>query len=366
MSHDISRDYAVRACHHVCAFREICRRSHIKPDPGKFRLFNCLGCSGIMRGFSHRGGMVLLLGHKKYFKGDSWSDRNFSNNSVIVACGLGFTIWLSHGADKLVRRADRSFLAAYRYLSMEAPFPATLGLTLDKLWNWPLEVIGGWITQLVNPFELVRRCIQENSESGWTGVFGKYWGFPIAFSIAIDAVLILSAYGFNLQSQAPALFLYFIWASTKWLIAVAAVHLSLRLLRLTSNVGIIVSCYTIMVAYAPFLSLLESPATYHQIEILSLLKAQHLDFIGSMKFIFGHVDELKQSEFQSRIMQLSFQLEGALFLILNVLVAENLSPYLLNDKFKTYLALWFSSFVSFIPSGVLAVFWDVIVYRNIS
>jgi hypothetical protein len=246
------------------------------------------------------------------------------------------------------------------------PIPATIGiLIVERLWNWPLETITSWATRLFNPSTLVQDCIQQNGVSGWRHVIGSYWSFPIAFSIALDAVLVLSAYGVDLKVQPPALLLYLVWASLKWLIAVAAIYIALKLLRFSSNFGIIVACYTIVVNAAPLFSLLESPATYHQLELLSAIKAQHLSFIDSVRFLFGHANELKQTEFQSRLIQSCLQIEGALFLILNIFVAESLTSYLLINRFKAYLALWFSSFVSFVPSGALAVFWDAIVYQYI-
>lgn len=237
---------------------------------------------------------------------------------------------------------------------------------MQGLWDWLLDAATGWMARLSAPSELVRSCVQESSRSTWNGVVKKIWAFPIFCSVILDAVLTFSAYGFDLSSNIPILIAYFLWTITKWFIAAAAVYLSLKLFRLTATFGVVVACYTVVVIYAPVWALIESVVTYRQVEILSILKAQHLDFTSVLSFIVSHSDLFKQSDMQSYVLPISFQLESALYLSANAFVAESIAHYLLNDKFKTYLALWLSSFVGFLPTGALYLLWDVLVYRNIT
>jgi hypothetical protein len=239
---------------------------------------------------------------------------------------------------------------------------------LQGLWDWLLDTATGWMARLTSPSQLVRSCIQENSVGGWTGIVKKYWAFPIFCSVILDAVITFSAYGFDLSSNIPILITYFLWTIMKWLMAAVAVYLSLKFFRLTATFGVVLACYTVVVIYAPVWTLIESGATYHQVEILSILKAQHLDFFstGAFKFIVSHSDLFKQSDMQSYLLPISFQLESALYLIPNAFVAESIVHYLLTDKFKSYLALWLSSLIALLPTGVLYLLWDALVYRNIT
>jgi hypothetical protein len=121
-----------------------------------------------------------------------------------------------------------------------------------------------------------------------------------------------------------------------------------------------------VVIYAPIFNLLESPFTYYQISILSQVKAQHLDFAGSIKYLFSHVNEMKQSELQAGLFPMLVNMEGVFFLISSVFAAESLTTYLLNDQFKTYLAVWLSSVVSFFPTVLLSILKIAVVYNYVN
>lgn len=150
----------------------------------------------------------------------------------------------------------------------------------------------------------------------------------------------------------------------KWFIGAAAIHFFPKLFRQTANLNIVVVCYTLIVIYAPLFSLLESPGLYSQLLIVSQLRAQQLEFAETIKFLFAHASELKPSDFQVALTTILQQIEGAIFIILSVFVAESLAALLLNDKFKTYLAQWLSSIVSFFPIAILNAIWVAVEWRH--
>jgi hypothetical protein len=235
---------------------------------------------------------------------------------------------------------------------------------LENLWKWPIREIADWVHYLANPSELVVLCIQE-SKSGSRAVVEKFWFFPIGCSMAINAVLVLRAYGFDIQSQAPALAIYFVYMCLKSLFGAIAITVLLSLFRFTPRRDIVFSCYTIVVMYAPIFSVLDCAGSYYQLEILSQIKAQHLDFADSFRFLRAHANEMKQSEIQATVITVSAQLESAMFVVANVLTAECLTRYLMNDRFKTYLAVWLSFFVSFLPTVALNGLWSATMFRYI-
>ena len=235
---------------------------------------------------------------------------------------------------------------------------------MDKAFDWSIDLIVDWASQLTNPSGLVERCLNENASSGFRGVVRRFWVFPILCSIALDAVLVFSAFGFDLESRGPAFALYLVYTSLKWFIGAAAINLLLRLFRQTSNLNIVIACYTFIVIYAPIFSLLESLGLYQQIWIVSQLKAQQLDLMETIKFLVSHANELKQSELQIFATTLFFQMESTISLVASVFVAESLAWHLINDKFKTYLAVWLSSIVSLLPNAILNILWVLVEYRH--
>jgi hypothetical protein len=237
-----------------------------------------------------------------------------------------------------------------------------LGSPLNKLWDWTIGSVIAWARQLASPSELVRSCLQE---SDWMIVIAKFWAFPIVLSIAIDGALVLHAYGLDLHLQPTALLLYFVYTCLKWLIAATAIILLLKLFGLTSRFNVVVSCYTIVVIYAPIFSLSESPNAHYQLSVLSQVKAQHLDLIDSIKYLVLHVKEMKQPTVPGSLLFVLANLEGVFVLVSSVFAAESLTQYLLNDRLKTYLAVWLSSLVSFFPTVLLTIFKTGVVYSYI-
>ena len=97
--------------------------------------------------------------------------------------------------------------------------------------------------------------------------------------------------------------------------------------------------------------------------VVTLLKAQHLDLMETIRFLFTHAKELKPSETQVLTSTLLMQMESTAFLIASVFVAEGLAQRLINDKFRTYLAVWFSGAVSLVPNTILNTIWVIVEWR---
>jgi len=97
---------------------------------------------------------------------------------------------------------------------------------------------------------------------------------------------------------------------------------------------------------------------------VSQLKAQQIDLMETIKFIVAHAKELKPSDSQAFATTLLLQVESAIYLVASVFVAESLARHLINDKFKTYLAVWLSSIVSLLPNAVLNFLWVLVEYRH--
>jgi hypothetical protein len=243
---------------------------------------------------------------------------------------------------------------------------------LNEYLTLPIRAIVDWAADLFSPSDLLARCLQENATNGFRGVIGKFWTVPIGLTILFDAGFVFAAFGFDLQSGGPAFALYVIYTSLKWFIGAAVVALLLRLFRQTSNLNIVVACYTFIVAYAPIFSLLESPGLFNRVSAVSELKAHGVSLIDAInliltdpkKFVLDHPYVAEETYFFASTKMLLWHSESAIFLIVSVFVAENLAALLLNDKFRTYLVVWLASVVSVFPVALLNLIWVVVEWRQ--
>ena len=109
-------------------------------------------------------------------------------------------------------------------------------MTVAEFLGWPIGKIVDWAIYLWSPARLAEDCLVESTNKGISGVVSKFWLFPISLSIALDLVLVFSAFGFDLETQAPAFLLYLVYTSLKWFIGAVAINLLLKLFRQTEPV----------------------------------------------------------------------------------------------------------------------------------
>jgi hypothetical protein len=212
----------------------------------------------------------------------------------------------------------------------------------------------------------MERCLAENAANGFQGVARKFWLFPIGLSIALDLALVFTAFGLKLESGGPAFALYLVYSCLKWFIGAAAISLLLKVFGQTARLDIVLACYTLFVIYAPIFSLCTSPNLYYEMWLALQLKAQNLDLVDTLSYVVAHAKDLKPSGVQNFMILASSQIVSAIFIIPSVLLSEILTNRLINDKVKTYLAVWLSSFVSLLPTVALNVIWLAVVWRQMT
>jgi hypothetical protein len=152
----------------------------------------------------------------------------------------------------------------------------------------------------------------------------------------------------------------------KWFVLAAAIHLLLRLFHQTSSLNAVLACYTYMVIFAPFFSVLESFGLYRQPSLVSQLKDQHLDLLDTFKFLVAHAKALNQDAPALAATAWAIQIGSALSLVVSVFVAESITRHLINDRVKTYLAVWLSSVVSLLPLAALNTLWVAVLWLQMT
>lgn len=98
------------------------------------------------------------------------------------------------------------------------------------------------------------------------------------------------------------------------------------------------------------------PSISYSTSILSQMKLEHISPYDWLNYLIQHIKEFEKSSPQHGPLIIFSELAGAISLISNMLVAECLAQSLSNDRFKTYVAVWLASVVSFVPSAVLGLF----------
>jgi hypothetical protein len=216
------------------------------------------------------------------------------------------------------------------------------------------------------PSALVADCLRARDQTGWEKIVVDFWSTPIVISMAIDAiVLALGAHHFDPLLYAPLMLLYYLYAVLKWLVAAFALHWMLLCLRIKGKADVAIACYTVGVWYAPIYSLFGSVSFYYGLRALSQIKAQNLSLLGSIKYLAEHAKEMVAATELKIVTDLLQGASEAVFIISAVLVAECLMRYLLGDRLKIYLAVYFSVLLAFIPTILLAMFRWIILWPGI-
>jgi hypothetical protein len=96
------------------------------------------------------------------------------------------------------------------------------------------------------------------------------------------------------------------------------------------------------------------------------VKSQHLEFFDLIKYFVEHAREMQQTVPQKAMIESFEGLQLGIYIISSVFAAETLTKYLLNDKLKTYLAVWLSSVIIFPAMALLAMFKMLVLYNYIN
>ena len=111
--------------------------------------------------------------------------------------------------------------------------------------------------------------------------------------------------------------------------------------------------------------MLESVSFYHQLTILSEIKAQHLGIVASIKYVVQHAKEMQPTAELQTVIELLQGAHVAVFIFSTMLVAEYLTKYLFSDRLKNYLAVYFSSWLAILPSILLGIFRAAVMWHVI-
>jgi len=219
-----------------------------------------------------------------------------------------------------------------------------------------LEAVTGldWVTQLSNPTRLMRSALDEQRKNELPSMFKKFWLFPILLSFTLDGILFY-VYDIDFESHPLFIGLYILCITFKLFFDALFLYAILWLVGSRPAFGVVCACYSVFVVFSPILSVSSIPATYHQYSLIQEVKAQHLDAINSWLFYRDHVQQQGKTINQNNasvLESLSSIIEVVSYivqLIASVFVAQGLSESLAADRFKTYIAVCITSWVSIIP-----------------
>jgi hypothetical protein len=219
-----------------------------------------------------------------------------------------------------------------------------------------LNVLDGleWSFQALKPLETIKRAITTQYVDGRITFLGRFWTFPILFTIALN-LPIFRTLGLDIDHDVVSMGFILLSTSIKQALGGFLLWLILRIVRVEANLSVVLGCYTIYVIYSPFIALLELPANYIKYNMLINLKSQHLSILDSLGFwLDGRAavpmnDIVKSTWFMTVAVVVDF-ISPIVNLIEIVIVSEGVVQFMNGDRFRTYCAVTIGSFIFVIPA----------------
>jgi hypothetical protein len=176
---------------------------------------------------------------------------------------------------------------------------------------------------------------------------------------------VLHFYGIELRTDPFLTLFYLAFASSKLILEALILFIVLRVMGEKVTQGVVFVCYSIAVTYAPLFGWIDIPTTVHTVDILELLRSQHLNLTDTAVYYFQHAKELNDKLGQPLPIVRPYLgvLTNGLYIISTMLVAECLAQVSNIAKPRAYIATALATILNIVPQMLVAQFWITLTFE---